>query len=113
MEPNEIITEKETMGWHRFIAYETGVLPTAVYFEGPRGLDRETSTLVVEVKQSSLEPEPIRFPLMRSEDDTRSVEERAAERFPLRRDVALTEDEFAVLLDQFVFIPFRLVVRPD
>lgn len=113
MEPNEIITEKETMGWHRFITYETGVLPTAVYFEGPRGLDRETSTLVVEVKQSSLEPEPIRFPLMRDEDDERPLEERAAEAFPLRRTEALTEEEFAAKLDEFVFIPFRLVVRPD
>ena len=113
MNPRDIRVRKETIGWHRFITYETGVLPTEVYFEGPRGGSRDDSTLVIEVKQSSLEAEPMRYPPRMSEDDTSTREERARARFPEWRDTAISEDEFAAMLDEFVFVPFRLVVAPE
>jgi hypothetical protein len=113
LDPNDIVIERETLGWHRFIAHETTVVPTAVYFEGVRGTDREGATLVVEVKGSSLEPEPLRYPPPDGPRDERSRDERAMEMFPERRDQPISEDEFAHKLDEFVFIPFRVVVRPD
>ena len=113
MDPRDIRVRKETIGWHRFITYETGVLPTEVYFEGPRGGSRDDSTLVIEVKQSSLEAESMRYPPRMSEDDTSTKEERARARFPEWRDTAISEDEFAAMLDEFVFVPFRLVVAPE
>ena len=113
LDPNDIIVDRETLGWHRFIAHETTVTPTAVYFEGPHGAGRESATLVVEVKSSSLEPEPLRYPPPDGKRDKRSREQRAYDTFPERRDTLISEESFAAMLDSFVFVPFRLVVRTD
>lgn len=128
MNPNDIITNPETLGWHRFIAHETSVIPTAVYYEGRHGGDRSDATLVVEIKASSLAPEPLRYPPPGWEPNQDVLEEaqaagvpidldtregRGRVMFPLRRTNALSEDEYANLLDDIVYVPFRLVVRPD
>ena len=113
MDPNDIILERETQGWHRFIAYETGIVPTSVYWEGPRGGDREGQSLVIEVKSSSLKAEPMRYPPPRDQYDERTPEQRARERFPEWRDYDLSESDFAAQLDEFVFVPFRVIARPD
>jgi hypothetical protein len=113
MEPDEVEVLDETRGWHRYITQQTTVLPTRVYFLGGTREDRSMAELVIEVKASSLEPEPLRYPPRKTSEDTRSVEELAQAYFPDRRTVAMTEEELAAKLDEVVFVPFRLVVNRD
>ena len=106
--PEDIVLNPETRGWHRFIAHQTTVVPTRVYFEGARGTDRSNATLVIEMKRADLRPEFMRYPPTRDPNDERSRAERAAEAFPLRRDEEITEEMMNAKLDEFVFVPFRL-----
>jgi hypothetical protein len=110
MELPDTIVDPETRGWHRYIAYQTTVLPRAVYFEGGTPDDRSMATLVVEFTRASLRPEPIRVPPPVKAGDDRDELGRAAEMFPERRSYAISEDELNAQLDELLFVPFRVVV---
>jgi hypothetical protein len=113
MESFELQVDEETRGWHRYITHQTTILPTRVYFEGGNAEDRSMADLVIEVKASSLDPEPLRFPPPKEGVDNLDPEAAGAAAFPLRRTDHMTIDELNEKLDAILFVPFRLVVRPD
>lgn len=99
---SQIVIDAETLGEHRLIAYETGVVPMSCSF---RRRERNASDreLVVTVRQRDLEPEHERpYPPFPGNPE---------ELFPERRKDPYTVEQFEKMLDELLLVPFTLIVQ--
>lgn len=96
-------------GFHKMIAFDTGVVPVACYFDSRTAEERlEDRLLIIEVTQEALGPEELRVPPPTGPDDLRTDEERAQDLFPARRATAMDLKEFERRVDEAIHLAFEV-----